>query len=291
LIDKRGNVGKIFLTYKERRPAMKKLGVILAVIVLVICILVLTKGIIAKSAVSAGVKAMTGLKLSMKSMNVGILKTMVGIKDLKLYNPPGFTDKLMVNMPEIYVDYDLGAFLKKKIHLNEVRINLDKLTVVKNEKGELNLDALTAVQKGKEKRPEAKKEKGPAPEFAIDVLQLHIGKVIYKDYSRGGEPKVREYPIEIHERFENITDPQALANVILVKALMNTTIGRLANFDLGPLKDGVSETLRGATGVAKEAAGKAVEVGKEVGGKVADTAKDAAEKGAEVLKDVLPFGE
>lgn len=246
----------------------------LKIIIIVLCCIilaVLAKNSIARVAVSTSVRAMTGLKVGMRRMHVGLIRTLIDIKGLKLFNPAGFPEALMADMPEIYVDYDLGAFLARKVHLERLRINLREFVVIKNEKGEVNLNSLKSVKakktKEKEKKP-AQAEKKDA--FKIDVLELKIGKVIYKDYSRGAPPSVAEFNVNIDERYENITNPEKLANVILVKALVNTTIANLANFDLGLLKGEVADLLKSATRIAGETADKALEKTK--------------------IKKILPFG-
>ena len=264
---------------------MKKLFAVILIIVAVLFVSMIAKNLIAKQAVSAGVRVMTGLKLDMKSMNVGIVKTLIGIQDLRLFNPSGFEDKLMVDMPEIYVDYDLGAFLKGKVHLEEVKLNLREFTVVKNRDGRLNLDSLKTVKKKKEPEKTAKKE-SKMPDLQIDVLELKIGKVIYKDYYNRTTPRAREYNVNINERYENITDPYTFVDLIVVKALMNTSIAGLANFDIGLLGDGLEGMLGGATGLVKGTAGIALDTGE----KLTDTAKEATEKAADTIKDILPFG-
>ncbi|MDD5454698.1 MAG: AsmA family protein [Candidatus Ratteibacteria bacterium] len=243
---------------------MKKLGIVIIVIVILLVGIVLARDVIAKNAVSTGVKVMTGLNLNIGSINVGIFKSAIGIKNLKLQNPSGFEDKLMVDMPEIYVDYDLGAILNKQVHLEEVKINLKEFTVVKNAKGELNLDSLKVVQEKKTPPSEEKREKG---EFKIDVLQLKISKVVFKDYSQGKSPKTMEFDLNLDERYENIIDANKLISLIVTRALMNTTISKLANFDLGPLQKEAGEILEGATKAAKE----------------------ATEKAAEQIKNIIPF--
>jgi len=267
---------------------MKRISIIIVIILVLLVALILAKNIIAKAAVSAGVEAITGLKLSMKSMNAGIFKTLIGIKELKLYNPSGFPDKLMIIMPEIYIDYDLGAFLKKKVHLQEVRLNLKDLIVVKNEENELNLNTLNIVKAKKSQKPtqektkekEKEKEKAKMPEIQIDELKLKIGKVIYKDYSGGSPPVVKEFNINIDAHYKNITDLNALGRLIIVKAITNTTITSLANFDLGPLKEGVTQII-----------GKTVETTKEISMEIKETTEEVVEKAADTIKNILPFGE
>lgn len=262
---------------------MKKIGMIIAIVLAVMLVLSFAKNIIAKTSVSAGVRAITGLKLSMRSMNIGIFRTLIAIKALKLHNPTGFPDKLMLQMPEIYVDYDLGALLKKKVHLEELRLNLEEFTVVKNEKGELNLDSLKVVQAQKEgSKPE---EKGKAPQMQIDRLELKIGKVIYKDYSKGKTPSVKEFDINLDERYENITNPYSLVSLIVVKALMNTTIATLADFDLQGLQSTVSDTLATAQKVVSETATKAKETIKQTSEKTKVIVEQTTKKTQEAVKE------
>jgi hypothetical protein len=281
---------------KERDCTMKRKVIMIPAIVFVILIaLFLGKNMIIKTSVTTGVKAMTGLKLSIRSMNVGVFKSLIGINELQLYNPSGFKDKLMMDLPEIYVDYNLGAIMGGKVHLEEVRLNLKEFIVVKNEAGELNLDSLRVVKEaegGVAEKDDGKKEKTEMPDIQIDLLALKIDRVIYKDYSKEGSPKVKEFNVNIHEQYENITDPQSFVRLIIVKALKNTTIARLANFDIVKLQKGLTETVRKTAEQALEAPVKAVEAGKDLieGEKAAETAKETVGKAADTLKKLLPFG-
>jgi len=281
---------------------MKTLLILLVGIVAVTFVLSFFKDVIIKTSVEKGVEIVTGLQMKMQSLKVGIIKTLVGIRNLRLFNPPGFKDKIMLDMPEIYIDYDLGAILKGKIHLEEMRINMNEFMVVKNEKGVLNLDSLKVVQAQQEGAKPGAKEKGKAPEIQIDSLELKIGKVIYKDYSQGGKPVVKEFPINLSEKYQNITNPYSLVSLIVVKALMNTTIANLTGFDLQGLQGTVSDTLASAQKVAQEAIATAQEAAVEAQkaltqttGKAEESVKEATEtltKTAEDLKNVFksPFG-
>jgi len=268
---------------------MKVLRIIGIVLAVLIVVLLVGKNIIVKTAVTTGVKVVTGLNLSIDKMKIGLINTLVAIDGLKLYNPKGFEDPIMVDIPEIYVDYDLGAFFKKQVHLQEVRLHLKEFVVAKNKDGQLNLDSLktTAAPKAAEEKKEApKKEKGEAPQIKIDVLKLKIDKVYYKDYSKGGEPSVQEYNVNIDAAYENITNPQALVSLIVVKALANTTISSLANFDLGPLAEGLKGGVKDAGAIISGLAGNTLEMGKNLGGKTGNIIKNTTDK----IKKLLPFG-
>ena len=286
---------------------MKKTIIIISIMFVITITLFLGKNLIVKSSVSSGVKAMTGLKLDIKAMDMGLMRTSIGIDGMRLFNPVGYVDELMIDMPEIFVDYDLGSFFKGKAHLEAMKLNLREFFIIKNEKGELNLDSLRVVEETKEQKDE-KKEKTEMPEFQIDILDLKIGKVVYKDYSKGTPPKIKEFNVNIDERYENITDPYALSSLIIVKALKNTTIAKLANFNLVPFQEEISRKLMGAKGKVRETAGKVLETrkvaeeevkktvektvdsGKDAGKKIGEKTKDTVEKATDTFKKILPFG-
>jgi len=269
---------------------MKKLIIIAVCIILVIAVVALGKDMIIKAAVEKGAEVVTGLKLNIASLKVGVLRTIVDIRSLKLFNPVGFKDALMIDMPQIYVDYDFPALLKGKVHLLKARLDLKEFIVVKNEKGELNLDSLKVVQAQKEGKKPEDKSSGKLPEIRIDSLELKIGKVVYKDYSGGGEPSVREFNVNLDEKYSNITDPYALASLIIVKALTNTTIANLTNFNLQGLQGTVGDVLKTAQNIATQVVGEAANVAKEAvqtTGEFVQVTTDTAKKAADSIKGIF----
>lgn len=277
--------------------SMKKLIIIISIVFAIMITLFLGKNLIVKSSLSSGVRAITGLKLDIKSMNVGLMRTFIGIDGMQLFNPVGYVDELMIDMPEIFVDYDLGSFFKGKAHLEAMRLNLREFFIIKNEKGELNLDSLRVVEETKGQ----KEEKTEMPELQIDILELKIGKVVYKDYTKGTPPKIKEFNVNIDERYENITDPYALSSLIIVKALKNTTVAKLANFNLVPFQEEIGrklidakgkvlETHKAAEEEVKKTVDKAVDSGKDVEKKIGEKAKETVEKATGTFKKIFPFG-
>ena len=227
---------------------MKRLARLVILLVVAVGVALLAKNAIAKIAVVQGVKAITGVGLKIREMDVGLLNTRIGIKGLRVLNPPGFQDSTMMDVPEISVDYELASLLKGKAHLEEVRLDLKELAVVKNERGELNLQSLQAVKASQSAAQTPAKKTQPAappPPITVDALDLHIGKVVYKDYS-SGTLQMKEFNVDIHERFQNITNPYALVGLIVTRALTKTSIARLTNFDLGALQSDVNALVRGS---------------------------------------------
>ncbi|MCA9401631.1 MAG: hypothetical protein KC713_08385, partial [Candidatus Omnitrophica bacterium] len=109
------------------------IGVLLAVIIL-------ARNVIVKTAMQAGVSSFTGASLDIKRLNIGLADTLIHIEDLKMKNPKDFEEPMMVDLPEVYVDYVLSDILRGNLHFKEIRLNMKEFIVVKNKNGELNLD-------------------------------------------------------------------------------------------------------------------------------------------------------
>lgn len=272
---------------------MKKPIVVAVVVIAVLLAVSVVKDVAIKTAVEKGAEFVTGLRLTTSGFNVGILRSIVSIKNLKLYNPKGFVDPVMVDMPEVYVDYDLPAIFGGTMHLREARINLAEFMVVKNKDGKLNLDSLKAITAQKQGKA-AQDQSGKPMKMKIDLLKLKIGKAVYKDYSAGGAPSVKEFNIGIDDTYTNIDNPNTLVSLIVVKALTGTAIGSLANFDVGSLSSSVTGSLASAQkavaaaqatvtnavagGTAAVASAKtAVTTASAAAGDVTETAKKTAE--------------
>lgn len=258
--------------------------VIVAIVTASLVGLVLLKNLVAQAALIGGMKALTGLRVSVGGIQVGLLRTSIGIRGVRIANPRGFSDPVMVDLPELYVNYRLLPLLGGRVHLEEVRLHLREVVVEKNAAGQLNLSSVKAVRQAQtEPAKPAPSSNKPTP-LQIDVLHLQIGKVIYKDYTAGPQPRVQEFIVNVNERYEHITNPQTLVSVIVVKTLAKTTIARLANFDVGALRGQAEDVLRGATTLATHALGSAAGMGQSVGEEAAQTADQAFK----AFKHLLP---
>jgi hypothetical protein len=216
--------------------------VMIGIAILVVA-LVLARNQIIKAGAGATIKSISGVDMEIGTLDVGLFRPAVLIKDLKLFNPASFPEKLMMDMPELYVKYDLPSIMKGSVHLPELRVNLKEFVVVKTPTGDININSLQALQP---------KGEGKPPQIQIDVMELNIGTVVYKEYRASAAPRVTEFKIDLHERYENISDPNALVGLIVSKALRNTTIA------------GISGTLKNAEKLVGGAGGLVIQSGKKV---------------------------
>src|ERR1700722_6975362 len=115
---------------------------ILIGIVLILTVLITVRNIIIRFGIEHYMRTVTGLKLSIGMLDIGILQPAVSIKDLKLYNPAGYEDPVMADVGEIYFHYSPGDMLKGQIYLQELHFTLNSLSILRHSGNQLNFDAL-----------------------------------------------------------------------------------------------------------------------------------------------------
>jgi hypothetical protein len=208
------------------------------------------------------VRAVTGMPLSIGKLDINFSNTLVDIETLVVKNPAGFHDTTLVDIPKILVDYKLSDILKGNIHLENIEFDMKQFTVVKNEKGELNLDRLKALRGTQQPSAQTTKQGPKAPAkpipIQIDMMRLKIGKVVFVDYS-SGSPSTKEFRINLDQSFQNITDLNSVVRLIVLKAMMSSGISNLVNFDIGGLEGTLTGAFNTSTKLAARAAAKSLD--------------------------------
>lgn len=265
---------------------MKKLTKILVGIVVVLVLLFLGRNLIAQSAVQGAVRTMTGFPLHIGSLDLDLGRFSIKAQKIKLFNPSSFRERVFVDMPELFVDIDRASVGTSRLHIEDLRIGINEVVIVKNKDGKLNLDALKPKSGGK-------KPAGKGPEMQIDHMNLRIGKVVYKDYSAGATPSVQEFNLNLDENYQNVSSLQAIAPLIVSRALLNTTLGSVLNFDMSGFVskfdlnglDMNSVGLQRFSSLAQDFAGGAG----STAGKVGSGATAAAKEAADSVKKLFNF--
>ena len=208
---------------------MKKYRKILIIVFAVIIGIVVLKDALIKSAITTVGSSVLGAPIKIRKFTFRVITQKVHIKEMVVYNPKGFPKGPLVDIPEIRIDFDLGALLKGKLHVPLIIFDLKEVVIIKDQDGNLNVDALKVAQAKEE--PEQKKEKskpeksGKAMPLQIDELRLNVERVIYKDYSRGDKPVILAYEIALKDKvFKNIKSPEQMAALVMVQAMGPTAI-------------------------------------------------------------------
>ncbi|MDP3042700.1 MAG: AsmA family protein [Candidatus Omnitrophota bacterium] len=196
----------------------KKIKIVILIIVAIFGFC-LVRDFLVKSLIGSVASNVTGAPTHIGGLSLSIIKQSVRISGFKMYNPRGFSRDILVDIPKIGVTCDMGALLKGKIHLKQLDIDLKELGLTKNKEGKLNVDSLKIIEDQKNK----KKNDGqkPAKEIAIqiDAVNLHMGRVVNKDYSVKELPVIKVYDINLKKTYKNITSVQQLAVLIMAEPL------------------------------------------------------------------------
>jgi hypothetical protein len=228
-------------------------------LVALLLILFLALNFIARKAVEVGVTKVTGFPLQIGSVNVGLWNGQLDVRDLRLMNPADFEDKMFVDMPQLYVDYQLGSMLKRAPHINDMLINIKQLVVVTNNKGESNAKKLKGIVSSGDS----------STKYSIDKLRIHVGTVTVKDFSRA-KPSERNHALNIDVTYNNITDATDITRLVLL-----TVMSRVHLPDIGIKVDDLKKGLGNVTDAAGQAAKGAVDTVDKAGKGVFDSLKKA----------------
>ena len=233
---------------------MKKLFSSLIIIIVLFAVSAfLARNFLVKTAVEQGVTHGIGLPLKIESLDINFKDTLLAINGLQLSNPPDFEETEMLNIPEAMVNYNLKSILNGKIHLEEVRLDMDKFIIVKNKNGELNINAVKkAGQPEEEKTAEPKQPDEPKEEpkekkkteLQIDSLSVHVGQVVYKDYSKGDEPAVKEYKIDYKDTFTDVQDLPLFFAKLTYSVLSKTAIAKIAGIDMNEYNEAIKKASK-----------------------------------------------
>jgi len=210
---------------------MKKFGKWWIVIGIFFLIVLLSKDCVLKTVVTTVGSSVIGAQIKMKKFSLGLLTQKVRIKGLTIDNPAGFEKRPFIEIPELIIHCHLLALLKGEIHIPLAVLDLKRMTVVKNERKELNVDSLKIVQQiycfssGLRKGEGSIIPKRSRLHLHIDLLKLNIGQVIVKDYSKGRPPVIRAYEVDLKNKtFHDIKGVSHLATLVITQAMKPAAI-------------------------------------------------------------------
>lgn len=191
------------------------------------------------------VKNLTGFDAAIQTLDLklGPRNVALHFRGLTLLNPKGFSERIFADIPEIHFRMDHQALWKREgVYIPQLTVDVRELNIEKNPGGISNLSLLTSVKKTGEKKA------GPAEKalpFQLDRFELTIRRVRYNDRS-SMIPKRLSVDVKVQKQvFENIQDPHAVVNLIVMKVLMTTSFGNLG-IDVSHIRDQIKNPVQTA---------------------------------------------
>ncbi len=247
--------------------------IVLPVIILLI-VLVAVFFLVGNSLIKAGIETAAtktlGVPVTVKNIDLSILKGQVVIEGLVVQNPPGYANKNLLELGQGVVNLEIGSLMSNPVKIQLIKLDGTKLTM--EQKGLTNNLKEILDRLPKEGQPE---EKPAAEEKGKD---LHINKLEITNTN------VTVKLLPVPGKADNVSlniDPIVMENLGTDKKL---SIGKLTAKILGAI----------ATGIAKQGVGLLPDdmvkgIGSAIG-KTAEIGKAAAEEGKKAIEDATDTG-
>lgn len=205
---------------------MHKKFIVIGIIIVSIFALGIFKDQVLRMVLTVGASATIQAPVHIDGFSLSLIKQSVRIKGFRIYQPKGYPEGVLLDIPTIAIDYDLTALISGKMHFPLVEIALKEAVIIKSKEGEFNVDSLAVG--GAEKPPPKKTKKGAEGSkdvaFQIDILKLKLGRVVSKEYGSGPQPSIKVTDINIDRTYKNITSAQQLISLIIVESMKSAAI-------------------------------------------------------------------
>lgn len=241
---------------------MFKLAKILLILILISILIAailrhnLCQHLIIKTAAGA-----TGLELSIQDLDLDILNNSLYMRGITLFNPPGFKNKVLGKVKEIFIEYDSLDFLSGRLHLRQVKADIGEINIIRNEKGSSNLSVFRTKQsKSKASAPKAsardtsavlavqkkaKRTKKKRPKFLIDRLELSLEKATFVDYKAGiGESAVIIFTIKGPLVYKNVSDLSYVVSSVSAKGGFANLLSNFSGTNFRDILQTTTETIK-----------------------------------------------
>lgn len=196
------------------------------------------KNIFVKRLIEKGIKSAVGLDITIKDLDVSPFGTHLKIEGLTVNNPEGFEEREMVYIPQIMIVCDPVEYLRnKKIYFYLFDINVQRLTIVKNKEGRVNIKEIACL----EDEPGGE---GNSVSFDIEILKLTLTDIYYINHQHGSTPLRKKYHVNIKDAmFSKVDSSEDIVRLVVLRVLSDTEIGRLINMSVVPLASDLHDVV------------------------------------------------
>jgi hypothetical protein len=151
---------------------------------------------ILKLAARKRVQASTGMRVEIAKLKTGLRTAAIQIKGFKLHNYPEFGDSVLLDAPELLVEFDSELAAQGKLRFKQLQVNLAELNIIRDAAGRWNIEK---VEKEMTQRNAARTNRNERKlVFAgIDQLRLTIGRISYTDMQKPS--RSREFAVNIRD--------------------------------------------------------------------------------------------
>lgn len=173
---------------------------------------VLGRDPILKAAAARAIERSTGMRVEIAKFKTGLRHPAIAMQGVKLYNYPEFGGALMLDVPNLLVEFDSELAAQGRLHFKQLRLHLAELNVVRDPAGRWNLEKVEKEMTDRNAARAVRDEK--KLQFAgIDEMHLTVGRITFVDQQRPA--KSRDFAVNLrNEVVKNLRTEEELQDWI-----------------------------------------------------------------------------
>lgn len=170
------------MLHKFRKP-LRWLIAVLGVLLGLAVTGLLFRDSILKLAARKTLQACTGMRVEIANFKTGLRTPAIQMQGFKLHNYPEFGNSVLLDVPDLLVEFDSELAAQGKLRFKQLRVNLAELNIIRDAAGRWNIEK---VEKEMTERNAARTNRNERRlEFAgIEDLRLTIGRINYTDMQK-----------------------------------------------------------------------------------------------------------
>jgi hypothetical protein len=185
------------------------------VLVVLVVAAVLLKDTLLKSWTEHRVRAQTGMDMTIGRFEVGLFSPTLTMEDVRVYNPAEFGGSPFLIVPDLHLECDSRALVRRKLRFKLARLSVTEMNVVESRTGQTNLlQALDTLQRAASTSvPDVGNLFGL--EFGgIETLNLSLGKVRFTSLKQAS--KATEVQLALKDEvLTNVRSAADLTNLVM----------------------------------------------------------------------------
>jgi uncharacterized protein involved in outer membrane biogenesis len=194
------------------------IGIVASLLLLCIALFIFKDSIL-REFVEYRVQREAGVDASIGSLHLDLFAPSVRVTDFTLHNPPGFGERPMLHIPELYIRVDRES-PPGGVRLHQATLNVAEFNIVRSADGRTNIFALEKNLRSKKKKSGSDSDDDSDIEFrGIGELKITLGTVRYVDLQK--PEKSQEFRIGIQDEvvttIKNEKDLETWATALLLR--------------------------------------------------------------------------
>ncbi len=183
--------------------------------------LILSKDTLIRNLTERRILRQTGLYVRIDKMHVGFTEPVISMQGFKLYNRPEFGGGLLLNLNDLYLEYDPERLRSGELHLTLFRLDLEELNIIRSAAGRTNITDF--IERAGTEGRAALSRRLPAKQLGftgIDTLNLSLGRIRFidlRDPRRNRESCFGVKNLEI-KAIRNEGDLYGVAGIVLLRS-------------------------------------------------------------------------